>query len=202
MNIINNIFIKLLVLLFFFSMLNLAKGNPLTPKDTVKATTEEVITRVEMDIDKLKLDPSYIQVIVYDLIVPHFDFNTMAKLVLERNYSKMDESQIECFTLAFKNLLVTRYADIFITYGEHQIIYESEKKIGDKDYVSVRQIIMYEGVGPVHVDYRMRPVQSGWKVVDLSIEEVSLLKNYRVSFLNEIKEEGLQKFLNKFEECN
>ena len=118
----------------------------------------------------------------------------MAKFVLDKNYALMNQDEIMCFTLAFKNLLVTRYADIFITYGEHEIKYETEKNIGDKDYVMVRQIILHKGVGPVHVDYRMRPVKSGWKVVDLSIEKVSLLINYRASFSGEIKKEGLQVF--------
>ena len=61
---------------------------------------------------------------------------------------------------------------------DQQISYEPEKKIGEKDYVSVRQIVSHAGIGPFYVDYPMRPEANGWKVVDLVVDDVSLLRSY------------------------
>ena len=190
----------------FFSLAVLIVANvnavSLTPTETVKVTSQEIANRVDTEKERLKLHPEYIKVIVEDLVVPHFDFELMAELVLEKNWPAMNESQSSCFTRAFKNLLVRRYADNFLGYGDHEIFYESEQNIGEKGVISVKQIIAYKGIGPVHVDYRMRPVQSGWKVVDLAIEDVSLLKIYRRIFSDEIHKQGLEGFLNSFKECN
>lgn len=192
----------LLIVIALLLPFNVVNSNVLTAEDIVKETTQEVLIRVQEDRDKLELYPEYIEVIVKELIVPHFDFATMSRLVLDKYWRAINDLEQVCFTAGFRNLLVGRYADIFLSYADQYITYEPEKAIGEKDYVSVRQIISHTGIGPFYVDYSMRPEKDGWKVVDLVVDGVSLLKSYHSTYKYNIQQQGLQNFLKDFQECN
>lgn len=181
--------------------MNTVYGDSATALDIVKETTREVLTRVQAEKSRLLLYPDYIEIIVKDLIVPHFDFTEMSLLVLDKDWQKLNKSEQACFTTGFRNLLIGRYADIFLSYTEQKISYEPVKEIGEKNYVSVRQKISHTGIGPFYVDYRMKPESSGWKVVDLVVDDVSLLKSYRLDYRHKIHRYGLDSLIMEFQEC-
>ena len=65
-----------LFLIVFSMLLSIYQVNALTltAEETVRESTQEVLDRLQADRDKLESNPKYIQVIVEELIVPHFDF--------------------------------------------------------------------------------------------------------------------------------
>lgn len=174
----------------------------LTAEETVRESTQEVLDRLQSDRDKLESNPKYIQVIVEELVVPHFDFATMSHLVLGKHWYELNESDQICFIHGFKNLLVRRYADIFLGYDDKIIAYQPTEAAGDEGAVIVKQTITRPGEKPFFVEYPVRADEYGWKVIDLVVEGISLLKSYHGTFLTEINKQGLQIFINSFQECD
>ena len=174
----------------------------LTAEETVRESTQEVIDRLHTDRDKLDSNPKYIQVIVEELIVPHFDFVTMSHLVLGKYWHEINESQQICFIHGFKNLLVRRYADIFLGYDDKIIAYQPTEPAGEEGIVIVKQTISRPGEEPFFIEYPVRPGEHGWKVIDLIVEGISLLKSYQGTFQTEINKQGIQDFIQSFKECN
>jgi phospholipid transport system substrate-binding protein len=174
----------------------------LTADEIVYETTQEVINRIELDKDRLKAEPDHIQVIVRELIVPHMDFDTMSALALGEPWNKLNETEQACFSNSFKNLLIERYAYILLSYREQNIHYQSAKPIGEKNYVSIRQTLTRPNVKPLTLEYPMRPENDSWKVVDLVVDDVSLLRSYRKMFNIEIKQRGFETFIKDFQECH
>jgi phospholipid transport system substrate-binding protein len=173
-----------------------------TADDIVYETTQEILTRLEIDKERLAAEPEYIQVIVSELIVPHMDFETMSALALADSWNQLSAAEQGCFSLAFKNLLVERYAYILLSYRNQDIHYQSAEPIGEKDYVSIRQTLTRPEVEPLTLEYPMRPDGGTWKVVDLVVDGVSLLRNYRKMFNKEIKQKGFEEFTADFMECH
>lgn len=192
--------LKITISLFLIAFFNLA--NALTADEIVYETTQEVVNRLEVDKQRLKDEPEYIQVIVRELIVPHMDFTTMAALALGDKWDSLIDDKRTCFSQGFKNLLVQRYAYVLLSYRNQDIAYQSAKSIGEKDYVSIIQTLTRPEVKPLILEYPMRPDGDSWKVVDLVIDNVSLIRNYRKMFNKEIKQVGLDSFIGSFEECN
>jgi len=174
----------------------------LTAEKTVRESTQEVLDRLHEDRDKLDSNPKYIQVIVEELIVPHFDFATMSHLVLGKHWHEIIESEQVCFTHGFKNLLVRRYADIFLGYDNKIIAYQPTEPAGEDGVVTVRQLVSRPGEEPFFVEYPVRPDEDGWKVIDLVVDGISLLKSYHGTFQSEIHKKGIQGFINSFKKCN
>jgi phospholipid transport system substrate-binding protein len=193
-----------LSLILFSLLLSAPQVNALTltAEETVRESTQEVLDRLHTDRDKLESNPKYIQVIVEELIVPHFDFATMSHFVLGKHWHEINESEQICFIHGFKNLLVRRYADIFLGYDDKIVRYRRTDYFGDGGVVTVKQVISRPGEKPFFVEYLVRPSEYGWKVVDLVVDGISLLKSYNGTFQNEIHKQGLQAFIHGFQECN
>ena len=173
----------------------------MTPDEVVKETTREVLNRLEMDKDRLNANPDYIKVIVRELIVPHMDFHTMTGLVLGKDWNILSDNVKNCFSKAFRNLLVERYSHILLSYHNQNISYQPAVPIGEKGYYSVTQTLTRPDRKPLTIRYPMRPDEDGWSMVDLVIDDVSLVRSYRMMFEQEIKEQGLADFIQGFQEC-
>ena len=174
----------------------------LSADDIVYDTTQEVLKRLEAEKKQLAADPNYIKVIVRELIVPHMDFHTMSMLVTGKYWSQYDDELQNCISHGFKNLLVERYAYILLSYRNQTISYQSAMPIGEKGYVSILQTLTRPEVKPLTIEYPMRPDGESWKVVDLVIDGVSLIKSYRKIFGKKIRHQGIYGFAASFPECN
>ena len=186
--------------LAYLICLNL-QATPISAEDTVRETTISVLERLNSERTRLEDNPMYIKEIVKEIIIPQFDFDKMAELVMEDYWNLLDSNKKTCFTHAFKNLLVERYAYVLLSYDNHTISYEPAKPIGELGYVSVRQIITREGALPLPVDYPMHKTESGWRVVDLVIDGISLVKSYKNMFSIDAKIRGLDNFLETLPTC-
>ena len=191
---------KIIVFLFLFVCYHSA--NALTADDIVFETTQEVVKRLEAEKDLLASDREHIKTIVRELIIPHMDFETMAGLVTGDNWKKFDADMKTCVSQGFKNLLVERYAYILLSYRNQNIAYQSAKPIGNKDYISIIQTLTRPDVKPLTIEYPMRPDGESWKVIDLIIDDVSLVRSYRKMFDKKIKHQGIYGFAAGFPECN
>jgi phospholipid transport system substrate-binding protein len=192
--------IRIITAVFLASFYNLAIAA--TADEIVYETTQEVLSQLEANKVRLETEPEYIKEIVRKIIVPHMDFNTMSALALGENWNKLTETEQSCFSNSFKHLLVERYAYILLSYRDQNIHYQSAKPIGEKDYVSIIQTLTRPDAKPLTLAYPMRPDNETWKVVDLVVDDVSLIRNYRKMFNKEIKHQGFSDFIKTFQECH
>ena len=170
--------------------------------EVVRDTTSQVLQQLAEDRASLEADPEIIQQVMNELITPHFDFELMSELVLGSHWQALDDSKQTCFVSGFRNLIVERYAYILLSYDNHEITYESTIDLGDKGYKLVRQTITREGVTPLPIDYAMEQAAGTWRVVDLIIDGVSLVRNYLGMFQSQIHIQGLEYFIDNFPVCN
>jgi phospholipid transport system substrate-binding protein len=172
-----------------------------TEESIINETTAAVLKQLNENRDRLKSEPEYIKQLVNKLIIPHFDFELMSELVLGNYWQKFEKPQQSCFAAGFRNLLVERYAYILLSYDDHEISYSGAKYIGNKGYKLVTQTISREGAKPLTIGYAMELKEGEWKVVDLIIDEISLLRSYSGMFQSWIHTQGRDYFINNFSEC-
>jgi phospholipid transport system substrate-binding protein len=154
-------FIKLFIVLFCFISNSYAV---MAPDELVRKTADDVITALKSDKD-LQTNKEKIYKLAEEKILPYFDFDKISRLVLGKNWRRADDNQKTQFKEEFKNLLLRTYA--------------------------VTEIIQ-SGGQPVAVDYVLtQGGNEGWVVIDIIIEGVSLITNYRSQFSSEIKTNGM-----------
>ncbi len=111
----------------------------------------------------------------------NFDFATMAKLVLARNWKTFSKEERVRFVAEFKNLLARTYGSRLQRYSDEgvEVVGARGELRGD---VTVQTRIVGGSFDGATVDYRMRERKAVWKAIDAVVEGVSLVSAYRTQF--------------------
>ncbi len=168
---------------------------PSAPRDTVIDTSEKMLAALKKDKDLLKQNPQRIYDLVSEIVLPHFDFTTMSKWVLGKNWRTLNQDQRQRFTNEFRTLLVRTYAVSLSEYQDQKLNYLPLQAAPGADDVTVRTEVLRGGGPAIPINYSMHLTENGWKVYDVVIDGVSLVVNYRTSFATQIREGGVDKLI-------
>jgi phospholipid transport system substrate-binding protein len=172
------------------------------PLDIVRTTTDSVLARVQADKDALRADPGKMYDLVSELIFPHFDFAIMAQWVLGDSWASADEATRTAFVDQFRKLLVRTYATALLEFSDQTIGYPDVEPPAAANTATVKQEISQPGSASIPIVYRLHNKTGDWKVFDVSVDGVSLIKTYRASFAAAIKNDGLPALIQNLEAKN
>jgi len=188
------------VLAFAFALLACTPAALATPADDARATMEKTVADVLVILgDKslpLQTKRDRIQAIAYE----RFDFETMSKLVLKRDWKKFDAAQQQEFVTEFREHLSARYGENLGRYADEKVEVTSHHAETNND-VSVKTVIRGGQYDGTPVDYRLRNA-SQWRVIDVVIENVSLVSSFRTQFADVLAKSGPSGVLAKLKERN
>lgn len=138
---------------------------------------------------------------IEEVAYANFDFETMSKLVLARNWKKFSKEERRQFVVEFRNLLARSYGSRLKRYSDEgvEVVGSRAEPRGD---VTVQTQIVGGGFDGATVDYRMRKRGSQWKAIDVVVEGVSLVSSYRSQFRKVLSGSSPQKLLQRMREKN
>jgi phospholipid transport system substrate-binding protein len=162
----------------------------------VKDTTDKVL-------QALKTDSSQVDVLVEKIVLPHFDFHRMSKLVLGKNWKSTTSDQQDRFANEFKGLLIRTYAAALVETSKHvnKIDYASINQDAKKATVEAK-VYQVGKATPLEVEYAMYFYQGKWQVYNVNVGGVSLVTNYRTEFANDIRTIGIEGLITKIKNQN
>ena len=165
------------------------------PSDVVRTTTDKILERIKNEKEPLRENPGKMYLLVSEMVFPHFDFAIMAKWVLGRHWSETDEETRDAFVEQFRKLLVGTYATALLNFSDQAITYPPTEQTGRVNTALVKQQITQPGSATIPVIYRLHNKSGDWKVFDVSVDGVSLVKTYKASFGSIINNSGLSGLL-------
>jgi phospholipid transport system substrate-binding protein len=183
-------------------VMGIAQANTQSAGDIVKATADQVISRIADNRDVLDAHPEQMYGLINELVIPHFDFTSMSKWVLGKNWRHASDIQREKFVNEFRTLLVRTYAKALLEYSDQQINYMPVESNPNSNLVVVKTEVQSPGSNAVPIDYRMHVSDGEWKVVDIAVDGISLVATYRGSFSSEIRKNGIDSLITKLTERN
>jgi len=139
---------------------------------------------------------------ITEIAYQRFDFPTMSKLVLARYWKRFDAAQREAFQQEFKSFLARRYGDRIDRYEQESVEITGERNEKRGDVTIATLIRSPKASAPIVVDYRMRRREGTWRVIDVKIEGISLVSNYREQFHEVLSRGGPEKLLAQLRERN
>jgi len=172
------------------------------PLKFVKSTADQVLVEVSSRKDELSADPGKIYELVDQVILPRFDFIRMSQLVLGKYWRRATPEQKQAFVREFRELLIRTYATALLNYSGQDIVYLPVRAGKDVRKVTVNTQVREVGAPAIPVDYRLRRSDDGWKVYDVSIDNISLVSNYRSSFASQIRRYKLDGLIAKLQKLN
>ena len=109
-----------------------------------------------------------------------FDWQEMAKRSLGRHWNSAPPDQRDEFVKLFTNLIEGAYLGKIESYSGEKIDYVGESVTGEN--ATVRTKIHTKSGTDIPVDYRLLRQSDKWMIYDVSVENVSLVNNYRSQF--------------------
>lgn len=167
-------------------------------REAVGKTVDEVLAVL----GDPKLDREARRARITDIAYARFDFPTISKLVLARYWKRFDAAQREAFQKEFKSFLARRYGDKLDQYEHETVAITGERAEKRGDVTVATQIKSPKANAPILVDYRMRKTGGEWRVIDVKIEGISLVSNYRDQFHEVLSNGGPDKLLAQLRERN
>jgi phospholipid transport system substrate-binding protein len=130
-----------------------------------------------------------------------FDLYVMSRLVLARNWKRFSADQKEQYVAEFKQYLTNTYGNRIERYDQQEVEIIGEREEPRGDVVVKTKILGGEFEGAL-VDYRLRKQDSDWLVIDVVIEGISMVSNYRDQFKSIVSSGGPELLLEKLKEKN
>lgn len=174
-----------------FSLFGSVFAQEISPDALVQQVTDDVLTIVRQDKDIQSGDTGKALKLVETKVLPYFDFQRMTALAVGRNWSKATPEQKQRLSEEFKTLLVRTYSNALTSYKDQTISYRpSQIETGETDVI-VKTEVRQPGSKPIPLNYALQKQSGGWKVYDVMVSGVSLVTNYRGSFANEVRSNGI-----------
>jgi phospholipid transport system substrate-binding protein len=173
----------------------------IAPDVLVKQVTLDVLDIVKRD-RELQSDHKKIIALVDDKVVPHFDFETMTRIAMGRNWRQATPEQKKRLVVEFKTLLVRTYSSAISSYQDEKFEFRPLRAAPDATDVTVNVRVIQSGREPVAIDYDMENTPNGWKCYNVYVAGVSLVANYRTEFDSEVRRGGVDGLLKSLEAKN
>ncbi len=172
-----------------------------SPDALIQKVTDEVLTIVRQDKDIQSGNTKKAIELVEVKVLPHFNFQRMTALAMGRDWKKATGEQQAKLSQEFKTLLVRTYSNALTGYKDQTIRYKPTKMQSGDTEVVVKTEVVQPGGRPIQLDYSVEKQNEGWKVYDVVVAGVSLVTNYRETFNQEVRANGvdglLQMLVNK-----
>jgi len=144
----------------------------------LKATIDQVIGVVTNP--EYKNDRPTRRAKMKNIIFPKFNFLEMGKRSLgKKHWKQISPEERKAFVDLFGKLLENSYANKLEHYSDEKINYVDEIVKGR--YAMVKTEVVRKN-DTINVDYKLIESPSNWRVYDIVVEGVSLIKNYRSQF--------------------
>ncbi len=130
-----------------------------------------------------------------------FDFRTMSRLVLARNWKVLSKEQQAEFVAEFETYLASDYGSRIERYDQEEVEVMGER-LEPRGDVTVKTKIVGGKNSGAFIDYRMRKRDGPWRIIDVKIEGISLVSNFRDQFRDVMGRDGPVVLIERLREKN
>lgn len=176
-----------------------ATANAGDPAALVQETAQGMLDDLDKHRDEYRREPAKVAALVDKYLMPHFDTETSARVVLGQFWRTATPDQRQRFINAFYHSLLTNYGDSLVEFTSDRLkIFPSRVEPGATT-ATVRTEVRRKNGDRVSVNYSLRLTPQGWKAWDVVIDGISYVKSYREDFGAQIESQGLEKVIKRLE---
>jgi phospholipid transport system substrate-binding protein len=172
-----------------------------SPDVFLKNSVKEISEFISENKASLDSDENYLRTKVDELVIPKLDIELMSKIVLgKKNWTSMSPVLRMRFQQVFRSLMVKTYMKSLTSFDGEKIKFLPYKKGKRPDVARVQSVYLLNE-GELSVNYSLKLNKSSeWKVYDINIDGISLIKNYRSDFKSHIERDGIDSLIEELED--
>jgi phospholipid transport system substrate-binding protein len=115
-------------------------------------------------------------------VAPWFDFEYMAEWAGGRGFRRLDPAQQAELTGRLRESFLDKMAEKLARYSQQRTVFLSPQSDAQGEVTLPMVIENPSGGYPARMEFRLRQVRNGWRVIDVSANGMSALIHYRQLF--------------------
>jgi phospholipid transport system substrate-binding protein len=173
--------------------------NAQDPEQLVANSAQKMLAELDANRSAYAKDPAKLDNLVATVLLPNFDSEYAARLVLGQTWRTATPEQRKRFVDAFYHSLLHNYGSALLDFtGDRFTILPYRGDPGDTT-ATVRTEVKKSNGEKVPVNFSLRKTDAGWKAWDVVIEGISYVKSFRTDFAAEIQQKGLDEVITRLE---
>jgi phospholipid transport system substrate-binding protein len=172
----------------------------LGPAELVENSAKRMLTELDANRAMYAKDPAKLDALVANVLLPHFDSEYSARLVLGQYWRTATPDQQKRFVDAFYHSLLHNYGAALVNFSADNFTILPYKGDPADTNATVRTEVRKSTGEKVPVNFSLHKTDAGWKAWDVVIEGISYVKSFRTDFAAEIQQKGLDEVINRLEE--
>jgi phospholipid transport system substrate-binding protein len=176
-----------------------APSNTEGPEQLVENSAKRMLTELDANRAMYAKDPAKLDNLVATVLLPNFDSEYSARLVLGQTWRTATPEQQKRFVAAFYHSLLRNYGTALLNFTSDRFIILPYRGDPGDTQATVRTEVKKSTGEKVPVNFSLRKTDAGWKAWDVVIEGISYVKSFRTDFAAEIQQKGLDEVINRLE---
>lgn len=195
---------KLGVAILLSVMVSVGLANTNSPESIMKNVAAHIIKGLKKHQSQLKSNPKIAFNLVKRYLLPVVDVHNMGASILGRQYwTKASSSQKTAYLHEMKTMVISTYSRAFSSYDNDKVqFFPLRQGEARKRSLELKSQIVRPSGQKISVVYYMHKTHHDWKVYDISIENVSLVQNYRSQFDGVLRQGGVKLLIEKLKAHN
>ena len=169
------------------------------PREIVENSAKKMLTELDANRALYRKDPAKLDELVGNVLVPTFDTEYAARLVLGQSWRSATPEQRKRFVDAFYRSLLHNYGEALIDFTADRFIILPYKGDADDTQATVRTEVKRSNGDKVPVNFSLHKSDGVWKAWDVVIEGISYVKSFRTDLGAEVQQKGLDEVITRLE---
>jgi phospholipid transport system substrate-binding protein len=169
------------------------------PGQLVQTAASAMLKDLDAHRSDYHANPAKVHELVDQVLLPHFDTEYSARLVLGKHWTTANDTQRQRFIKAFYKSLLNNYGDALVDFTADRLKVFPYTGDANAPFATVRTQVRKSDGSQVAVNYSLRRTDQGWKAWDVVIEGISYVKSFRDDFSSEIDQKGLDEVIARLE---
>jgi len=169
------------------------------PGQLIETAAQAMLRELDAHRDEYRRDPAKINGMVDRILLPHFDTDYSARLVLGRHWNTSTPEQRQRFVDAFYHSLLNNYGTALLDFTADRLKVIPYKGDAAASNATVRTQVRKNDGTVVAVNYSLHRTPRGWMAWDVVIEGISYVKSFRDDFGAEIDAHGVDELIDRLE---
>jgi phospholipid transport system substrate-binding protein len=173
--------------------------NAQDPTQMVQDIASNILKELDANRAAYRDNPQNVRALADKYLLPYFDTQYAAQLVLGKYWRTATEDQRTRFVEAFKNSMLQNYGNALVNFTANRLKVQPGRVDPGSDLATVSTTINRDDGTTVPVIYVLHKTPDGWKAWDVKIEGISYVKSFRDDFAAQIDQKGLEAVISRLQ---
>ena len=171
------------------------------PWGWVVRISNDILDAIRADEKLHSGDANALRALVDRQVMPSVDFTMMTRMTVGPKWRQATKEDRARLMTGFERLLIRVYAGALANIKDHRCELRPTRSRKLADELVVRTLLKSTGQPDIGLDYRIYRNKAGeWKIVDVNVEGIWMVENYRSQFASTLNQDGIPGLIHLLEE--